>query len=184
MSSGPSYTNRAPGADDGAPPPYIPSQVSMPTPATFDTTNQQAATTLDTGYQPSPRMPVPQTHTTTPNNVSSSSYSASPSSKHGAGSRSQSAPAPAPQPISSTTNYYYQAPATAAMYVPIVTDPPTQGQWIQFILSLRPLEKLHSLSECRLRARKTSAYDEVRCMWDIGSDCTYWGSSFGHSWFH
>jgi len=127
MSSGPSYTNRAPGADDGAPPPYMPSQVSMPTPA-IDTTNQQAATTLDTGYQPSPRMPVPQTHTTTPKNVSSSSYSASPSSKYGAGSSSQTAPAPPPQRVSSTTNYYYQAPAPAAMYVPIVTDPPTQGQ--------------------------------------------------------
>lgn len=137
MSSGPSYTNRAPGADDGAPPPYIPPQVnnayplaSMPTPAT-DTTNQPAATTLDTGS--SSRMPVPQTHTTTQNmgSVSSSSYSASRNSKYGAGSRSASHSVPPPpaaaQPIS-TTNYYYQAPSPPAMYVPIITDPTAQGQ--------------------------------------------------------
>lgn len=130
MSSGPSYTNRAPGADGGAPPPYIFPQASMPTPAT-DTRNQQAATTLDTGgyCKPSPPMPVPQTHTTTPNvgDAPSSSYSASHS---GAGSKIQSAPAPAAPPIS-TSSYYYQAPAPAAMYVPIATEPTVQGHGIR-----------------------------------------------------
>ncbi|KIM41946.1 hypothetical protein M413DRAFT_27486 [Hebeloma cylindrosporum] len=156
MSSGPS--NRALGADDGAPPPYLPpahSQVnkdspySMPTPAT-DSTNQQASAMGDTGYQPtSPGMPVPQTTTTNTGSASSSGYSAG---KYGTSSRSQPVPAAA-SPIY-TTQYYYQPPPSSVYIPTVIGDPTAQGY----------------VSEFGLRARKTSAYDEVRPLWDTGSD--------------
>jgi len=136
MSTGqPPYKNPTSGADDGGPPPYIPA--SMPTPA--NTKNQQA-TTLDIEYnQPSPGMPVPQTHTSTANmgNVSGSGAS---TSKYGTDSRGWGQPAPmaAAQPIPPTSYYH---PPPPAVIVPLA-DPTTHSQQIQFVLNSQPLDKI------------------------------------------